>query len=78
MSLFRLSISFENVDTAKKKLPVHVLDGLTLSYKVNGPVPFTDTKRCMESGIFCSNFVFVFIGALACGHCYKFGMSKNL
>uniref|UniRef100_A0A8C2NBH8 Gamma-tubulin complex component n=1 Tax=Capra hircus TaxID=9925 RepID=A0A8C2NBH8_CAPHI len=30
----RLSISFENVDTAKKKLPVHILDGLTLSYKV--------------------------------------------
>ncbi|XP_008059514.1 gamma-tubulin complex component 5 isoform X4 [Carlito syrichta] len=30
----RLSISFENVDTAKKKLPVHILDGLTLSYKI--------------------------------------------
>ncbi|OXB56926.1 hypothetical protein ASZ78_012365 [Callipepla squamata] len=29
----RLSISFESVDTAKKKLPVHTLDGLTLSYK---------------------------------------------
>lgn len=29
-----LSIAFENVDTAKKKLPVHILDGLTLSYKV--------------------------------------------
>lgn len=32
--LSSLSISFENVDTAKKKAPVHVLDGLTLSYKV--------------------------------------------
>uniref|UniRef100_A0A674IY24 Gamma-tubulin complex component n=1 Tax=Terrapene triunguis TaxID=2587831 RepID=A0A674IY24_9SAUR len=30
----RLSISFESVDTAKKKLPVHTLDGLTLSYKI--------------------------------------------
>jgi hypothetical protein len=34
-SLFSLSISFENVDTTKKKLPVHILDGLTLSYKVS-------------------------------------------
>lgn len=34
-SSFSLSISFENVDTAKKKLPVHILDGLTLSYKVS-------------------------------------------
>lgn len=34
VSLHRLSISFESVDTAKKKLPVHTLDGLTLSYKV--------------------------------------------
>lgn len=34
ISFFSLSISFENVDTAKKKLPVHILDGLTLSYKV--------------------------------------------
>lgn len=34
LSLHRLSISFESVDTAKKKLPVHTLDGLTLSYKV--------------------------------------------
>jgi hypothetical protein len=34
-SLFSLSISFENVDPAKKKLPVHILDGVTLSYKVS-------------------------------------------
>lgn len=34
ISFSSLSISFENVDTAKKKLPVHILDGLTLSYKV--------------------------------------------
>lgn len=34
-SSFSLSISFENVDTTKKKLPVHTLDGLTLSYKVS-------------------------------------------
>lgn len=34
ISLSSLSISFENIDTAKKKLPVHTLDGLTLSYKV--------------------------------------------
>lgn len=37
--LSSLSVSFENVDTTKKKLPVHILDGLILSYKVSaGPL----------------------------------------
>lgn len=38
ISLSSLAISFENVDAAKKKAPVHVLDGLTLSYKVCGAI----------------------------------------
>lgn len=45
ISLSSLSISYENVDTTKKKLPVHILDGLTLSYKV-----------CADT--FCKNIVF--------------------
>lgn len=45
-SLSSLSISFENVDTAKEKLPVHILDGLTLSYKVG-------------AGTLCKNIVSV-------------------
>uniref|UniRef100_A0A286XLD3 Gamma-tubulin complex component n=1 Tax=Cavia porcellus TaxID=10141 RepID=A0A286XLD3_CAVPO len=44
----RLSISFENVDTAKKKLPVHVLDGLTLSYKVPWPVDIVISLECQK------------------------------
>ncbi|XP_072900244.1 gamma-tubulin complex component 5 [Hemitrygon akajei] len=34
----RLSIYLENVDIGKKRLPVHSIDGLTLSYKVPWPV----------------------------------------
>ncbi|KAM8780197.1 gamma-tubulin complex component 5 [Rhynchonycteris naso] len=44
----RLSISFENVDTAKKKLPVHILDGLTLSYKVPWPVDIVISLECQK------------------------------
>ncbi|XP_049638624.1 gamma-tubulin complex component 5 [Suncus etruscus] len=44
----RLSIAFENVDTAKKKLPVHILDGLTLSYKVPWPVDIVISLECQK------------------------------
>ncbi|XP_066094901.1 gamma-tubulin complex component 5 [Saccopteryx bilineata] len=44
----RLSICFENVDTAKKKLPVHILDGLTLSYKVPWPVDIVISLECQK------------------------------
>ncbi|XP_070353232.1 gamma-tubulin complex component 5 isoform X3 [Equus asinus] len=44
----RLSITFENVDTAKKKLPVHILDGLTLSYKVPWPVDIVISLECQK------------------------------
>ncbi|CAH7460214.1 Tubgcp5 [Phodopus roborovskii] len=44
----RLSISFENVDTTKKKLPVHILDGLTLSYKVPWPVDIVISVECQK------------------------------
>ncbi|XP_053438021.1 gamma-tubulin complex component 5 isoform X2 [Nycticebus coucang] len=44
----RLSVSFENVDTAKKKLPVHILDGLTLSYKVPWPVDIVISLECQK------------------------------
>lgn len=45
----RLSISFENVDTTKKKLPVHILDGLTLSYKVPWPVDIVISVECQKN-----------------------------
>ncbi|NXD07528.1 GCP5 protein, partial [Nothocercus nigrocapillus] len=44
----RLSILFENVDTVKKKLPVHTLDGLTLSYKVPWPVDIVISLECQK------------------------------
>uniref|UniRef100_A0A8C5M2Q4 Gamma-tubulin complex component n=1 Tax=Leptobrachium leishanense TaxID=445787 RepID=A0A8C5M2Q4_9ANUR len=44
----RLSISFENVDLAKKKLPVHTLDGLLLSYKVPWPVDIVISSECQK------------------------------
>ncbi|XP_007954930.1 gamma-tubulin complex component 5 [Orycteropus afer afer] len=44
----RLAISFENVDTSKKKLPVHMLDGLTLSYKVPWPVDIVISLECQK------------------------------
>ncbi|EHB02433.1 Gamma-tubulin complex component 5 [Heterocephalus glaber] len=44
----RLSIFFENVDMAKKKLPVHILDGLTLSYKVPWPVDIVISLECQK------------------------------
>ncbi|XP_014815924.1 PREDICTED: gamma-tubulin complex component 5 isoform X2 [Calidris pugnax] len=44
----RLSISFESVDTGKKKLPVHTLDGLTLSYKVPWPVDIVISLECQK------------------------------
>lgn len=44
----RLSIAFENVDTAKKKAPVHALDGLTLSYKVPWPVDIVISLECQK------------------------------
>ncbi|XP_068124226.1 gamma-tubulin complex component 5 isoform X2 [Hyperolius riggenbachi] len=44
----RLSICFENVDLAKKKLPVHTLDGLVLSYKVPWPVDIVISSECQK------------------------------
>ncbi|KAM6178956.1 gamma-tubulin complex component 5 [Rhynchocyon petersi] len=44
----RLSISFENCDVAKKKLPVNILDGLTLSYKVPWPVDIVISLECQK------------------------------
>ncbi|KAM4045971.1 gamma-tubulin complex component 5 isoform 1-T1 [Anomaloglossus baeobatrachus] len=44
----RLSIFFENVDLAKKKLPVHTLDGLVLSYKVPWPVDIVISSECQR------------------------------
>ncbi|XP_076980075.1 gamma-tubulin complex component 5 isoform X2 [Tamandua tetradactyla] len=44
----RLSISFESVDANKKKLPVHILDGLTLSYKVPWPVDIVISLECQK------------------------------
>ncbi|CAH2223398.1 gamma-tubulin complex component 5 isoform X2 [Pelobates cultripes] len=44
----RLSISFESVDLAKKKLPVHTLDGLILSYKVPWPVDIVISLECQK------------------------------
>ncbi|KAM4796447.1 gamma-tubulin complex component 5 [Rhinophrynus dorsalis] len=44
----RLSISFENVDLVKKKLPVHTLDGLVLSYKVPWPVDIVISSECQK------------------------------
>ncbi|XP_072268883.1 gamma-tubulin complex component 5 [Pyxicephalus adspersus] len=44
----RLSICFENVDLVKKKLPVHTLDGLVLSYKVPWPVDIVISSECQK------------------------------
>nr|XP_020652478.1 gamma-tubulin complex component 5 [Pogona vitticeps] len=44
----RLSISCENIDIAKKKLPVHTLDGLILSYKVPWPVDIVISVECQK------------------------------
>ncbi|MEE6507620.1 hypothetical protein FKM82_027606 [Ascaphus truei] len=44
----RLSISFENVDLVKKKLPVHTLDGLILTYKVPWPVDIVISSECQK------------------------------
>uniref|UniRef100_A0A452RJA8 Gamma-tubulin complex component n=1 Tax=Ursus americanus TaxID=9643 RepID=A0A452RJA8_URSAM len=44
----RLSISYENVETTKKKLPVHILDGLTLSYKIPWPVDIVISLECQK------------------------------
>ncbi|KAG8452152.1 hypothetical protein GDO86_004083 [Hymenochirus boettgeri] len=44
----RLSISFETVDLVKKKLPVHTLDGLILSYKVPWPVDVVISLECQK------------------------------
>ncbi|KAL7983778.1 hypothetical protein Chor_000654 [Crotalus horridus] len=44
----RLSILCENIDIAKKKLPVHTLDGLTLSYKVPWPVDIVISIECQK------------------------------
>ncbi|XP_075056188.1 gamma-tubulin complex component 5 isoform X3 [Mixophyes fleayi] len=44
----RLSIFFENVDLVKKKLPVHTLDGIVLSYKVPWPVDIVISSECQK------------------------------
>nr|XP_016847443.1 PREDICTED: gamma-tubulin complex component 5 [Anolis carolinensis] len=44
----RLSILCENIDIAKKKLPVHTLDGLILSYKVPWPVDIVISVECQK------------------------------
>uniref|UniRef100_A0A8C2YFX9 Gamma-tubulin complex component n=1 Tax=Coturnix japonica TaxID=93934 RepID=A0A8C2YFX9_COTJA len=44
-----ITVSFTSVvDTAKKKLPVHTLDGLTLSYKVPWPVDIVISLECQK------------------------------
>ncbi|XP_030881186.1 gamma-tubulin complex component 5 [Leptonychotes weddellii] len=48
ISLSSLSISYESVDTTKKKLPVHILDGLTLSYKIPWPVDIVISLECQK------------------------------
>lgn len=65
ISLSSLSIAFENVDTAKKKAPVHALDGLTLSYKVRTAILpemlFSVKTRTHESwATFYSEFLLLF------------------
>lgn len=44
----RLTISFENVELAKKKLLVHTLDGLTMSYRVPWPVDIVISSECQK------------------------------
>nr|XP_033803552.1 gamma-tubulin complex component 5 isoform X2 [Geotrypetes seraphini] len=44
----RLSVAFESVDPAKKNLPVHTLDGLTLNYKVPWPVDIVISSECQK------------------------------
>ncbi|XP_043927998.1 gamma-tubulin complex component 5 [Protopterus annectens] len=44
----RLSILLENVDTVKKKLPVHNVDCLTLCYKVPWPVDIVISSECQK------------------------------
>uniref|UniRef100_A0A4W3JCQ6 Gamma-tubulin complex component n=1 Tax=Callorhinchus milii TaxID=7868 RepID=A0A4W3JCQ6_CALMI len=44
----RLSIYLENIDMVKKRLPVHSLDGLTLSYKVPWPVDIVISSECQK------------------------------
>ncbi|XP_070798772.1 gamma-tubulin complex component 5 [Pituophis catenifer annectens] len=44
----RLSILCENIDIGKKKLPVHTLDGLILSYKVPWPVDIVISVECQK------------------------------
>ncbi|XP_029460411.1 gamma-tubulin complex component 5 isoform X2 [Rhinatrema bivittatum] len=44
----RLTVTFETMDLAKKKLPVHTLDGLTLSYKVPWPVDIVISSECQK------------------------------
>uniref|UniRef100_UPI00398EA9F9 gamma-tubulin complex component 5 isoform X2 n=1 Tax=Pristiophorus japonicus TaxID=55135 RepID=UPI00398EA9F9 len=44
----RLSIYLENIDIVKKALPVHSIDGLTLSYKVPWPVDIVISSECQK------------------------------
>ncbi|XP_038613132.1 gamma-tubulin complex component 5 [Tachyglossus aculeatus] len=44
----RLSISFDTVDPAKKAVPIHNLDGLTLTYKVPWPVDIVISSECQK------------------------------
>lgn len=44
----RLSIYLENIDIVKKRLPVHSIDGLTLSYKVPWPVDIVISSECQK------------------------------
>ncbi|XP_067889349.1 gamma-tubulin complex component 5 isoform X1 [Heterodontus francisci] len=44
----RLSVYLENIDIVKKRLPVHSIDGLTLSYKVPWPVDIVISSECQK------------------------------
>ncbi|XP_043548242.1 gamma-tubulin complex component 5 isoform X2 [Chiloscyllium plagiosum] len=44
----RLSMYLENIDIVKKRLPVHSIDGLTLSYKVPWPVDIVISSECQK------------------------------
>ncbi|XP_078401245.1 gamma-tubulin complex component 5 isoform X2 [Cetorhinus maximus] len=45
---YKLSVYLENIDIVKKRLPVHSIDGLTLSYKVPWPVDIVISSECQK------------------------------
>lgn len=80
----RLSIYLENIDIVKKRLPVHSIDGLTLSYKVWLTVFLFNI---WESVRICYNVAekpvlsfspFFKTGSVACWYCYQLRMPEDL